>query len=140
MSTTSPTPGATATHVGSPSTWSGLATYARLDLRRQLRDRLGMFFMVGLPAFMYLVFGLGSDDPVGSGLVLDIGLKSHGLALVEFQIGDKLFGGLGARLVRESHFCTLGGQRPDNRLADASAASGHQCRLASQPHSVVVFL
>lgn len=69
MSTTSPTPGATATHVGSPSTWSGLATYARLDLRRQLRDRLGMFFMVGLPAFMYLVFGLGSDDPVGSGNV-----------------------------------------------------------------------
>lgn len=46
-----------------------MATYARLDLRRQLRDRFGMFFVVGLPTFMYLVFGLGSDDPVGSGNV-----------------------------------------------------------------------
>lgn len=48
---------------------SGLLTYARLDLRRQVRDRMGMFFTVGLPAFMYLVFGLGSDDAVGSGNV-----------------------------------------------------------------------
>jgi len=46
-----------------------IATYARLDLRRQLRDRMGMFFIIGLPTFMYLVFGLGSDDPVGSGNV-----------------------------------------------------------------------
>jgi ABC-2 type transport system permease protein len=43
--------------------------YARLDLRRQLRDKFGMFFIVGLPTFMFLVFGLGSDDPVGSGNV-----------------------------------------------------------------------
>ena len=41
----------------------------RLDLKRQLRDKMGMFFTVGLPAFMYLVFGLGSDDAVGSGNV-----------------------------------------------------------------------
>ncbi|MDZ5661079.1 ABC transporter permease [Nocardioides sp. S-58] len=46
-----------------------MAVYARLDLRRQLRDRIGMFFIVVLPAFMYLVFGLGSDDPVGTGNV-----------------------------------------------------------------------
>ena len=46
-----------------------MATYALLDLRRQLRDRFGMFFVVGLPTFMYLVFGLGSDDRVGSGNV-----------------------------------------------------------------------
>ena len=45
------------------------STYARLDLRRQLRDRIGMFFIVALPTFMYLVFGLGSDDRVGSGNV-----------------------------------------------------------------------
>lgn len=51
------------------STPASLLTYLRLDLRRQLRDKFGMFFMVGLPAFMYLVFGLGSDDPVGSGNV-----------------------------------------------------------------------
>lgn len=46
-----------------------MLAYARLDLRRQLRDRFGMFFVVGLPTFMYLVFGLGSEDPVGSGNV-----------------------------------------------------------------------
>lgn len=57
------------TRTAGPATWSRLATYARLDLKRQLRDRMGMFFTVGLPAFMYLVFGLGSDDAVGSGNV-----------------------------------------------------------------------
>ncbi|SEB83368.1 ABC-2 type transport system permease protein [Nocardioides exalbidus] len=46
-----------------------VVAYARLDLRRQLRDRMAMFFIVGLPMFMYLVFGLGSDDRVGSGNV-----------------------------------------------------------------------
>ena len=46
-----------------------LLTYVRLDLARQLRDTFGMFFTVALPAFMFLVFGLGSDDPVGSGNV-----------------------------------------------------------------------
>lgn len=44
-------------------------TYATLDLRRQLRDRTGVFFTVALPAFMYLVFGLSTDAPVGSGNV-----------------------------------------------------------------------
>ena len=46
-----------------------MLTYGRLDLRRQLRDRFGMFFIVGLPTFMFLVFGLGSDDAVGTGNV-----------------------------------------------------------------------
>ena len=49
--------------------WTGVGRFVRLDLRRQLRDRFGMFFVVGLPAFMFLVFGLGSDEPVGSGNV-----------------------------------------------------------------------
>lgn len=49
---------------------SGAITgYALLDLRRQLRDRVSMFFVVGLPAFMYVVFGLGSQDALGSGNV-----------------------------------------------------------------------
>jgi ABC-2 type transport system permease protein len=48
---------------------AALARYAALDLRRQVRDRVQMFFVVALPAFMYVVFGLGSDDPVGSGNV-----------------------------------------------------------------------
>jgi ABC-2 type transport system permease protein len=46
-----------------------MLTYARLDLRRQVRDKMGMFFIVALPTFMYLVFGLGTEDPVGSGNV-----------------------------------------------------------------------
>ncbi len=45
---------------------AGLLTYARLDLRRQLRDRMTMFFAVALPAFFFLVFGLGNDEPYGS--------------------------------------------------------------------------
>lgn len=48
---------------------AALTGYAALDLRRQVRDRVQMFFVLGLPAFMYVVFGLGSDDPVGSGNV-----------------------------------------------------------------------
>lgn len=52
-----------------PTVRPDMLTYGRLDLRRQLRDRFGMFFIVGLPTFMFLVFGLGSDEAVGSGNV-----------------------------------------------------------------------
>ncbi|MBC2931859.1 ABC transporter permease [Nocardioides sp. zg-1228] len=58
-----------------------MRAYARLDLRRQFRDRIGMFFVVGLPTFMYLVFGLGSDDPAGSGnvaMVVMISMAAYG--------------------------------------------------------------
>ena len=41
-------------------------TYARLDLRRQLRDRMGMFFIVALPAFLFFVFGMGDEESYGS--------------------------------------------------------------------------
>ncbi len=41
-------------------------TYARLDLRRQLRDRAGMFFIVALPVFLFLVFGMGDGEAYGS--------------------------------------------------------------------------
>jgi ABC-2 type transport system permease protein len=40
--------------------------YAGLDLRRQLRDRVGMFFIVALPAFLFFVFGMGDDEAYGS--------------------------------------------------------------------------
>ncbi len=61
--TTSPAPTTTAT----PVAWrSRLLTYASLDLRRQLRDRTGMFFAVALPAFLFVVFGLGDDESYGS--------------------------------------------------------------------------
>jgi ABC-2 type transport system permease protein len=51
------------------STFAAVSGYAALDLRRLVRDRVAMFFVVGLPAFMYVVFGLGSEEPVGSGNV-----------------------------------------------------------------------
>jgi ABC-2 type transport system permease protein len=51
------------------STFTAVSGYAALDLRRLVRDRVAMFFVVGLPAFMYVVFGLGSEEPVGSGNV-----------------------------------------------------------------------
>lgn len=41
-------------------------SYAGLDLKRQLRDRMGMFFTVALPAFLFFVFGIGDDEPYGS--------------------------------------------------------------------------
>ncbi|MBB6628209.1 ABC transporter permease [Nocardioides sp. KIGAM211] len=40
--------------------------YARLDLKRQIRDRMGMFFIVALPAFLFFVFGMGDDEAYGS--------------------------------------------------------------------------
>ncbi len=43
-----------------------VVTYAGLDLRRQLRDKVGMFFIVALPAFLFLVFGMGDDEAYGS--------------------------------------------------------------------------
>jgi ABC-2 type transport system permease protein len=56
---------------GSPATpprktRSLAVAYALLDLKRQLRDRVGMFFIVALPAFLFFVFGLGDDEPYGS--------------------------------------------------------------------------
>ncbi len=41
-------------------------TYAGLDLKRQLRDKMGMFFIVALPAFLFFVFGMGDDEAYGS--------------------------------------------------------------------------
>jgi ABC-2 type transport system permease protein len=43
-----------------------LFAYAALDLKRQLRDRAGMFFTVALPAFLFFVFGMGDDEAYGS--------------------------------------------------------------------------
>lgn len=40
--------------------------YAGLDLRRQLRDRMGMLFIVALPAFFFFVFGMGDQESYGS--------------------------------------------------------------------------
>lgn len=56
-------------------------TFALLDLRRQLRDKVGMFFIVALPAFLFLVFGLGDEEPYGSGNVamyVMVGMAAYG--------------------------------------------------------------
>ncbi len=43
-----------------------VVAYAGLDLKRQLRDRVGMFFTVALPAFLFFVFGMGDGEAYGS--------------------------------------------------------------------------
>jgi ABC-2 type transport system permease protein len=40
--------------------------YLGLDLKRQLRDKVGMFFTVALPAFLFFVFGIGDRRAYGS--------------------------------------------------------------------------
>ena len=67
--TTLPTTALDATPAGRSAPRPAMTTYARLDLRRQLRDKFGMFFIIGLPTFMFLVFGIGDDERVGSGNV-----------------------------------------------------------------------
>lgn len=37
-------------------------TYYRYEVLREFRDLVGLFFIVALPAFMYLVFGASQDD------------------------------------------------------------------------------
>ena len=69
MSTTTLSPTAATVRTSTRPPIDALAGFAALDLRRRLRSRAEMFFVVGLPAFMYVVFGLGSEDPVGSGNV-----------------------------------------------------------------------
>lgn len=66
MSTTTTTP-TTAGPTAARTTHQPLAvSYAVLDLRRQLRDKVGMFFIVALPAFLFFVFGMGDDEAYGS--------------------------------------------------------------------------
>lgn len=62
MSTTTTVPTAAARTTHRPLAVS----YAVLDLKRQLRDKVGMFFIVALPAFLFFVFGMGDDEAYGS--------------------------------------------------------------------------
>ena len=55
--------------------------YAGLDLKRQLRDKVGMFFTVALPAFSFLVFGMGDDEAYGSanvGMYVMVSMAAYG--------------------------------------------------------------
>lgn len=51
------------------SRFAAVSGFALLDLRRRLRSRVEMFFTIGLPAFLYLVFGFGNTEGLGSGNV-----------------------------------------------------------------------
>ena len=66
-SVTTLTTSGTATDAPRPSRLAAVTGFALLDLRRRMRSRVEMFFIVGLPGFMYVVFGLGDDERVGSG-------------------------------------------------------------------------
>ncbi|WP_435742112.1 ABC transporter permease [Nocardioides sp. SYSU DS0663] len=56
----------TAAAAGRRTTRPSAVAYAGLDLRRQLRDKVAMFFTVALPAFLFFVFGMGDDEAYGS--------------------------------------------------------------------------
>ncbi|MFM7508548.1 MAG: hypothetical protein ACKO5A_03235, partial [Actinomycetota bacterium] len=52
---------------GSPSTWTIAASVAAIDLRRLVRDRVALFFMVVLP--FVLILALGVAFPTDTGVV-----------------------------------------------------------------------
>lgn len=68
-------------------------TYYRLELRRILRDRVTIFFTVGLPALMYIIFGASpdyGDDAVRDGNVamwIMIAMAAYGAVSATTGIG-----------------------------------------------------
>ena len=68
-------------------------TYYRLELRRVLRDRASLFFIVGLPGFLYLIFGAQpdyGDEPVRDGNVsmwIMIAMAAYGAVTATTGIG-----------------------------------------------------
>ncbi|MEM8922432.1 MAG: ABC transporter permease [Actinomycetota bacterium] len=68
-------------------------TYYRLELRRLLRDYVTMFFTVGLPGFLYLIFGASPDygsEPVRDGNVamwVMIAMAAYGAVTATTGIG-----------------------------------------------------
>jgi ABC-2 type transport system permease protein len=87
MTTVTDAPGVSTPSASAPTIdrWHGrlaaAATYGRLDLRRQLRDKTGMFFIVALPAFLFVVFGMGDDERYGSanvGMYVMVSMAAYG--------------------------------------------------------------
>ncbi len=68
-------------------------TYYRLELRRLARDYVTMFFTVGLPGFLYLIFGASpdyGDEPVRDGNVamwVMIAMAAYGAVTATTGIG-----------------------------------------------------
>lgn len=67
--------------------------YVRLELRRILRDPVVMFFIIGLPAFMYWLFGASSgfaQESAGNGnvaLYVMISMAAYGAVTATVGIG-----------------------------------------------------
>lgn len=68
-------------------------TYYRLELRRIMRDRVTLFFTIGLPAIMYLIFGASPDygsEPIRDGNVamwIMIAMAAYGAVSATTGIG-----------------------------------------------------
>jgi ABC-2 type transport system permease protein len=68
-------------------------TFLALELRRFLRDYLGVFFTAVLPAFLYVIFGAAqswSDQPAGNGNVamyVMISMAGYGAVTATVSIG-----------------------------------------------------
>ncbi len=68
-------------------------TYYRLELRRIMRDKVTLFFTVGLPAVMYVIFGASpdyGDDPIRDGNVamwIMIAMAAYGAVSATTGIG-----------------------------------------------------
>lgn len=68
-------------------------TYYRLELRRLLRDRVSLFFIVGLPGFLYFMFGAQpdyGDEPVRDGNVamwVMIAMAAYGAVTATTGVG-----------------------------------------------------
>lgn len=70
-------------------------TYLGIEFKRVLRDYVSLFFIVGLPAFMYVIFGTtfnyGSQD-IGNGNVtmyVLIGMAAYGAVTATSGIGGR---------------------------------------------------
>jgi ABC-2 type transport system permease protein len=71
-------------------------TYYRLELRRLRRDYVTMFFVAGLPAFMYVIFGASADygdEPVRDGNVamwVMIAMAAYGAVTATTGLGGSV--------------------------------------------------
>lgn len=68
-------------------------TYIGLELKRIVRDYVGLFFVAGLPAFMYVIFGVSQafgDEDLGRGnvsLYIMISMAVYGAVTATVGIG-----------------------------------------------------
>ncbi len=70
-------------------------TYFRIELRRRLRDKVGVFFSAVLPAFFYIIFGASpdyGDESINDGNVamwVMIGMAGYGAVTATTGVGGE---------------------------------------------------